>query len=75
VWRQEVVQELKTREQLPARSRELLKEIEGIFLDPEACLEMPNTCLAGQKPIDLIGTPQEQLVRNITKSIKHGMFA
>jgi uncharacterized protein (DUF2384 family) len=67
--------ELKTREQLPAHSQELLKDIEDIFAAPEAWLEMPNTRLAGQKPIDLIGTPEEERVRNITESIKHGLYS
>jgi uncharacterized protein (DUF2384 family) len=67
--------ELKTREQLPAHSQELLKEIEDIFADPEAWLEMPNTRLAGKKPIDLIGTPEEERVRTIIETFRYGLYS
>ena len=59
----------------PDQLRELLKDIEDTFADPEAWLNMPNLRLAGQKPIDLIGTPDEKLVRYIIDSIKYGLFS
>jgi len=58
----------------PDTTSDLLKDIEDIFADPQAWLNMPNLRLAGQKPIDLIGTPDEELVRNIIVSIKHGLY-
>jgi uncharacterized protein (DUF2384 family) len=64
-----------TKEPLPAHSLDLLKDIRDIFADPEAWLQMPNVRLGGRKPIDLIGTPEEVHVRNITESIKYGLFA
>jgi len=58
----------------PDTKSDLLKDIEDIFADPQAWLNTPNLRLAGQKPIDLIGPPDQELVRNITESIKHGLY-
>jgi uncharacterized protein (DUF2384 family) len=63
-----------TTDALPDTRSELLKDIEDIFADPEAWLNTPNLRLAGQKPLDLMGTPDEELVRNIIESIKHGLY-
>ena len=54
---------------------DLLKDIEDIFADPEAWLNTPLIQLRGQKPIDLIGTPEEVLVRNMLLAIKHGQYS
>ena len=59
----------------PDTTSDLLKDIEDTFADPEAWLNTPNLRLAGQKPIDLIGTPDEKLVRYIIDSIKYGQFS
>ena len=59
----------------PDTTSDLMKDIEDTFADPEAWLNMPNLRLAGQKPIDLIGTPDEKLVRYIIDSIKYGQFS
>jgi uncharacterized protein (DUF2384 family) len=67
--------ELETREQLPAHSLDLLKDIETIFADPESWLQTPNTLLKGQKPIDLIGTPEEEKVRDMIEAFKYGLYS
>ena len=59
----------------PDTRSDLLKDIEDIFADPEAWLNTALIELGGRKPIDLIGTPDEELVRNITESIKHGLYS
>jgi uncharacterized protein (DUF2384 family) len=53
----------------------LLKDIKDIFADPEAWLNTPLIELGGRKPIDLIGTPDEEQVRNLTEAIKHGLYS
>jgi antitoxin Xre/MbcA/ParS-like protein len=68
------VMQQQTTDTAPDTRSDLLKDIEDIFADPETWLNMPNLRLAGRKPIDLIGTPDEELVRNITESIKHGLY-
>ena len=42
--------------------------------DPEVWLQTPNTHLGGESPIHLIGTPQEQRLRDLLRAIKHGML-
>ena len=54
---------------------DLRKDIEDIFADPEAWLNTPLIELGGRKPIDLIGTPDEEQVRNLTEAIKHGLYS
>jgi uncharacterized protein (DUF2384 family) len=59
----------------PDTRSELLNDIEDIFADPQAWLNTPLIELAGRKPIDLIGTPEERLVRNMIGAIKYGQFS
>jgi len=59
----------------PDTRSELMKDIDDIFADPEAWLNTPLIELAGRKPIDLIGTPDEEQVRNLTEAIKHGLYS
>jgi uncharacterized protein (DUF2384 family) len=59
----------------PQTKSDLLKDIEDIFADPEAWLNTPLIQLRGRKPIDLIGTPEEELVRNMIAAIKYGQFS
>jgi uncharacterized protein (DUF2384 family) len=59
----------------PETRSDLLKDIEDIFADPEAWLNMPLIELGGRKPIDLMGTPDEEQVRNLTEAIKHGLYS
>jgi uncharacterized protein (DUF2384 family) len=60
----------------PAQTKsDLLRDIEDIFADPEAWLNTPLVQLRGRKQIDLIGTPEEELVRNMTEAIKHGLYS
>lgn len=41
--------------------------------DPEGWLHTPNEALGGESPINLIGTPEEQRLRDLIRAIKHGM--
>lgn len=52
---------------------DLLHEIGEVVLEPEKWLKTPNDRLGGREPNDLIGTPDERLLRNLVQSIKHGM--
>ena len=55
-------------------SADLHHEVARIVADPEAWLQTPNTHLGGKSPIHLIGTPQEQRLRDLLRAIKHGML-
>jgi len=46
----------------------------GVVADPEVWLQTPHTHLGGESPIRLIGTPQEQRLRDLLRAIKHGML-
>lgn len=44
-----------------------------VVSQPDTWLDTPNDQLGGRKPSDLIGTPTEVRVRELLRSIKHGM--
>ncbi len=52
---------------------DLKKEIGKIVKDPDRWMKTPHDLLGGQKPLDLIGTDKEQQLRDLIRSIKHGM--
>ena len=54
-------------------SADLHHEVARIVADPDVWLHTPNTHLGGESPINLIGTPEEQRLRDLLRAIKHGM--
>ena len=56
-------------------SADLKHEVARIAADPEVWLHTPNAHLGGESPITLIGTPQEQRLRDLLRAIKHGMVS
>ncbi len=67
--------ELQTKQLLPPKSQELLDEIKSLFENPEAWLEVPNVLFHFRRPIDLIGTDEEELVRDVIEAFKYGLYA
>ena len=55
-------------------SADLHHEVARIVADPEVWLHTPNAHLGGESPINLIGTPEEQRLRDLLRAIKHGML-
>jgi len=55
-------------------SADLHQEVARIVADPAVWLQTPNTHLGGESPINLLGTPQEQRLRDLLRAIKHGML-
>jgi len=56
---------------------ELRKEAAEVVLDPDRWLITPNDQLGGREPLDLIKSGRsedEQKVRDLIESIKHGLF-
>ena len=50
---------------------ELVKEIRDLIPDAERWLNTPNGQLRGHAPSELVGTPEENLVRNLLREIKY----
>ena len=46
-------------------------EADELFEDGRAWLEAKHPMLGAQRPIDLIGTPAEQMVRNLLRGIRY----
>ena len=55
-------------------SADLHHEVARIVADPEVWLQTPKTHLGAESPIHLMGTPQEQRLRDLLRAIKHGML-
>jgi uncharacterized protein (DUF2384 family) len=57
---------------------EFRREIAEVVLDPDRWLITPHELLGGREPIDLLNsgsTEDEQKVRDLINSIRHGIFS
>jgi hypothetical protein len=52
---------------------DIRQEIARIVGDPDQWLNAPNDQFGGRTPADLIGTDDEQLLRDWTRRVKNGM--
>ncbi len=43
--------------------------------EPDKWLDTKNDQLGGEKPRNLVDTPQEPVLRNLLEAIKHGSFS
>lgn len=57
----------------PDETTDLDKLIDEVVPDPETWKQTRNPVLGGQRPIDLLHTPQEQVLRDLLRAAKHGM--
>lgn len=56
---------------------DIRKEVANVVLDPDRWLITPNDQLGGREPVDLLNSGEatdQQRVRDLIESIKHGMF-
>lgn len=53
---------------------ELWKEIHEVIADPDRWLDSVNDQLGGRKPKEWIAEGQGELVRDLIRVIKHGLF-
>jgi hypothetical protein len=58
---------------LPGTKADIHQEIAALVADPARWLVTPNDQLGGLQPQDLIGTPREQLLRDLLRAIKYGV--
>jgi hypothetical protein len=49
--------------------------IREVVPDPDTWKGTPNPSLGGYRPADLIGTPQEPILRNLLRAAKHGYIS
>lgn len=59
----------------PDETIDLEKLIDEVVPDPATWKRTPNPVLGGQKPIDLLNSPQEQVLRDLLRAAKHGMVS
>jgi uncharacterized protein (DUF2384 family) len=57
----------------PDETIELEVLIDEVVPEPEAWKHTPNPVLGGRRPIDLLHTPQERILRDLLRAAKHGM--
>jgi hypothetical protein len=52
----------------------LLEDVGWFLDDPEAWFYRPNHEFEGRAPIELLGTPDEAMLRNCIQATKYGQF-
>jgi hypothetical protein len=58
---------------LDGEHADIRQDVAEVVKDPDVWLDKENDQLSGYKPNDLIGTPEEHLLRQLIRAIKHGM--
>ena len=53
----------------------LLDDLGGLIEDPEAWFRRPNAAFDGRRPIELLGTADERILRDRIAAAKLGMFS
>lgn len=59
----------------PDETADLAQLIAEVVPDAETWQQTPNAALGGKRPIDLINTPQEQVLRDMLRAARHGMMS
>lgn len=59
----------------PDETADLEKLMDEVVPDPQTWKQTPNPLLGGQRPIDLLHSPQEQVLRDMLRAAKHGMVS
>jgi hypothetical protein len=59
----------------PDETADLERLISEVVPDAETWKQTPNPVLGGKRPIDLLHTPQEQVLRDLLRAAKHGMMS
>ncbi len=58
---------------LPGEPADIVLDAASIVADTERWLDTPNIQLLGRSPREMIGTEDEWLLRNLIRSVKHGI--
>ncbi len=59
----------------PDETSDLETLMAEVVPDHDTWKQTPNPVLGGKKPIDLINSPQEQVLRDLLRAAKHGMMS
>jgi hypothetical protein len=59
----------------PDETVDLKTLIAEVVADPEVWMDTPHDLLGGKKPNELVGTANEQQLRELARAIKIGMFS
>lgn len=59
----------------PDETADLEQLISSIVPDADTWKQTPNPVLGGRKPIDLLNTPQEPVLRDLLRAAKQGMMS
>jgi uncharacterized protein (DUF2384 family) len=57
----------------PDETGDLRSLAHEVVRDADQWMDAPNDQLGGKKPNDLVGTASESVLRDLLRSIKHGM--
>lgn len=58
---------------LPGEEQDIRAEIASVIANGREWLNQPNELLGGRAPKDLIGTPDEHRLRDLTRAAKHSL--
>jgi hypothetical protein len=59
----------------PHETADLERLMAEVVPDAEVWKQTPNAVLGGKRPIDLLHTPQELVLRDLLRAAKHGMMS
>jgi uncharacterized protein (DUF2384 family) len=59
---------------LPGEHKDIRLDVKDLIVEPDRWLDTPHYLLGNQKPRDLIGTEQEQHLRDLLRAIKYGLY-
>ena len=54
---------------------DLRGELESVLAEPDRWLNTPNDQFGGRTPLELVGTPDEQLLHEWVGAVKHGIYS
>jgi hypothetical protein len=60
---------------LEGESPQIIDDVRALIPDPECWLVTPHTSFGGRNPRDLIGTDDEQELRDLLRGIRYGITA
>jgi hypothetical protein len=60
--------------QIDEETDDLTREVDKIVDNPDRWLRTPNDEFGGEAPGNLIGSPHQNLLRDLIQRVKHGML-
>jgi len=57
---------------LPGEHEDIREDVRALFSNADEWMDAPNTRFVMRKPNDLVGTPDERLLRDMLREIAYG---